>query len=714
MTDRLAMNLIIRTVVFFCLAWSVFIPPAFSQEIAPVAWWQFEEQDANFVFDSVGKRLDSVSGNFQIVEGVRGNGIKLDGYTAWIVRNEADSPRLAEGFTIEAWIAIGAYPWNRCPIVDHHKDHDQGYFFGIDDWGHLELSLSAGGWWQRVISEDQIPLRKWTHVGGVYDSRVGATIYINGKIAGHTNIEGAFTPANNLTLLIGKYREKANPTRQVHEGRYFPVEIFWDGIIDELKIFGQSMSVQEIERSYETSRPPEEVPKALPLRQFPSGPPGPGEFGAYYTRLKYDDAWDALWRIGEDADVLVRFDEAGYRYIFWHGASYIPCWVTENGIWYNNEFNETWADGHLGAAEPMGDKQCRHSHVRIIESNDARVVVHWRYASVDILYQFARVDELTGWGDWTDEYHTIYPDGVGVRKIILHSSKPMAPHEWLEAIVVNPPGKRPEDSLETEAVTMANMKGESHTYSWAEAPPQALDKPNHANIEMINIKSKTRPFIIVPPGPCFLRNGRPSDKPSFTPFGGGIRRECSIFPWWNHWPTAMIPSEGRYALAPDRASSSYISTSVEWKDFEITPTSRTRVMLHGLTEKGAGELALLAKSWVQAPTLELECEGYISHGYDESERAYVLTRQDTQKSSALKIHLEANEESPVLNPAFIVKKWGNIYAALKLNGNGIPKGEDFRVGYRKTLDGTDLVAWLKFESLSPLRIELLPCSAFSY
>ena len=48
-----------------------------------------------------------------------------------------------------------------------------------------------------------------------------------------------------------------------------------------------------------------EAKPALPVRILPSGPPGPGRFGAYYTTLKYYDAWDAPWRIGEHADVIV-------------------------------------------------------------------------------------------------------------------------------------------------------------------------------------------------------------------------------------------------------------------------------------------------------------------------------------------------------------------------------------------------------------------------
>ena len=99
--------------------------------------------------------------------------------------------------------------------------------------------------------------------------------------------------------------------------------------------------------------------------------------------MKYTKEWDRLWRIREHADIVVNFEDAPYSFVFWHGANYIPHWVTGNGIWYTNEFNEAWAPNTFGSAEPMSDKQCKNSHVRIIESNDARVIVHWRYALID-------------------------------------------------------------------------------------------------------------------------------------------------------------------------------------------------------------------------------------------------------------------------------------------------------------------------------------------
>lgn len=97
-------------------------------------------------------------------------------------------------------------------------------------------------------------------------------------------------------------------------------------------------------------------------------------------------------------DAYVRFDRSPVQLVFWRGASFVPCWVSENGIWYLNEWLETWGRDVASCAEPIMDRHCRYSHVRLIEDTDARVVMHWRYALSDAFYKVAAVgDDLVVW-----------------------------------------------------------------------------------------------------------------------------------------------------------------------------------------------------------------------------------------------------------------------------------------------------------------------------
>ena len=163
-----------------------------------VAWWKFDEGEGKSAIDSVTLKRDAISGNFKYVEGARGKAIKFDGYTTSVIRKAAYAPRMADRFTIEAWVALQVYPWNWTAIVNQEKDHKAGYFFGIDAEGHLGLHVSLDGQWRQCISQSKLPLLKWSHIAGTFDKDRGINIYINGKPAGSLVVKGRMTSAKGL------------------------------------------------------------------------------------------------------------------------------------------------------------------------------------------------------------------------------------------------------------------------------------------------------------------------------------------------------------------------------------------------------------------------------------------------------------------------------------------------------------------------------------
>ena len=408
------------------------------------------------------------------------------------------------------------------------------------------------------------------------------------------------------------------------------------------------------------------------------------------------------------------------KYVFWRGLNYISAWVTGNGIWYTNEFNETWADKFdpdiNGCAEPMSDKQCKTSHVRIIESNDARVIVHWRYALIDTHYRQARVDPLTKWGDWSDEYYVIYPDGVGIRDITLHSSQPMEPHEFQESIVILGEGMCPEDAYELDAVTFLNMEGESYTYSWEKYSPKFFLGPKNKNIEIINVKSETVPFLIVPDGPCIVAgkqfNGKKRRNPFFFPYAYFVK-SGSHFPWWNSWPVANIPTDGRFTSVSDRPAHTNVSSMAEWVDYEVGPELRRRIMLHGVWDKNnKEELVVLAKSWLRAPEIELKTDAFDDGKYVPHERAYYFTCKGLNSNNPLEFTINASKEHPIMNLALVIRNF-DADILLKINGEDIPHGKNFRYGIEHDIDENKLVVWIKLNTTKPTMIRLIPKEVYN-
>ena len=673
-------------------------PTVHAQSQNAVAKWSFNESVGVITRNSSGNADDKINGFFKRVPGVSGNALRFDGDSTSVIEPGKTLPEESKAFSIDAWIVVNTYPWNWVPIVDHRKGEEAGYLFGIDSFGHLGVQAAVDGRWQTLTSTSEIPLKQWTHVAATFQNGQGLAIFLNGKLAGQLPIRGDLVPADGQDLIIGRVREPILPAQWLHPK--YPVWYSFDGIIDELEIYHRALTSVEILKQYSSFHPPSG--NVLPWPVLPSGPPGPGQFGAYYAHLKYDELWDAQRRVGPDSDVVVRFDQSPIRLVFWQGTNYIPAWVTENGKWYTDEFMETWGTGcpNNGDCEPMSDKHNRYAHVRIIESTNARAVVHFRYGLCEVeQYLCANPDPYTGWTDWGDEYYTIYPDGVAVRKQVLWSSnirdkqgKPVG-HEFQETIVINPPGTRPEDNIETNALTLANMNGETFTYSWLPQSPRKFESPKNANIQVVNLKSEWKPFQIVSPINDIVKPYKDRD-----PY--------SIFHWWNHWPVATVKSSGIYAVAPDKPSSSSLS-HIEGAAYAMGSDWMSKIMLDGLTTQSASELVPLAKSWLSPPAMTVSGRSFLVHGYDPAQRAYVVTRQVGNPGGTLHATFKGSTGSPLVNPAIVIESWGDDIPKLKVDGRTVSWGPDYRYGKVNTLNGINLVLWFRLRATRPTTIDLV-------
>ena len=640
---------------------------------------------------------------YKQVKGVQGNALLLDGYSAYInlekIYDEANDdalirsiPEIENGsFTIEAWLALGAYPKNTTPIWSHRRPVSEGsaegYSLELDAWGRpILLVATKNGKTERLISDQKIKLKKWTHIAASYSDETGMSIYIDGELIGNRKIKGAYGEIfyyEPVSILIGKSRVPARPTGTIRPYGTEPSHTYIDGIIDELKLFNEALSDDEIKKSFEQNRTSEDPD--LPDRKLPSGPQSPGVFRAVNTTLDYYPSWDAPWATGDNADIVVQFDESDCKFVFWRGTSYIPSWVTENGIHYNNGFNEGWNDH--GSCEPMSDKKTKYSSVKIIESNPARVVVKWRYGLVDVLGNFAFEDPETGWGDWTNETYYIYPDMTAVRKDVLLSNAPHAAHEWQESMVVLAPGQRPEDVLEYEALTLANIDGDTKTFSWEhETPPGQPEFPKNKNAQIVNTKSEWKPFSSI----------RAQDIDYMDVYAGEIRREVSVFPWWNHWPVAPRPTDGRYANFEDRAAHSSLSHWF-WNEYKSTDRSMTKIMLCGMTKGNIQDIVKMTRSWSYPAGITVNGG---TGEYRADEKAYHIMADGN-----VSFTINGSEKSPIINPAFVVKNWGNSQVEVKVNGKVVGQSKDLRVGFKNSLASMDLVVWMRYEGTDDLDIK---------
>jgi hypothetical protein len=228
-------------------------------------------------------------------------------------------------------------------------------------------------------------------------------------------------------------------------------------------------------------------------------------------------------------------------------------------------------------------------------------------------------------------------------------------------------------------------------------------------MSFVHLKSKFRPFIIVSPDPVKTVEGT-WDSPFFRTYASkmarGYRQDPapSVYGWWNHWPVAQVPGDGRWVITPDRPSHFNLTTFVQWKDHEYTENTRTRIMLQGMTDKETDKLLPLAKSWLKAPRMRIISGAYRGGLYAQSERAYLIEKTSSDHFTPCTFVVEASEDSPLLNPAIIIKNWGSQLSTLSINGKNRIPGKDFRQGIRKGPVGEDLIIWIRLDKQNTVKI----------
>ncbi|MFI2858086.1 GH32 C-terminal domain-containing protein [Paenibacillus sp. JSM ZJ436] len=223
-----------------------------------LAHWRLDESKGSTALDSSSGSKDQVSysllkGRFSHASdpawrpGVCGGALLFDGYSTWITRQAAKAPRLEDAFTITAWVAPRSYERgeeNRLSAIvnQHNREATEGFVFGIFRHGAWSLQLGSNGRWHELWCRHQ-PLEKgrWSHVAATYCKEEAAMrLYLNGKQTAEMSLpdESGMTLCGE-DLLIGKNNHAVELAEAFRHNMF-------DGLMDDLRIYGQALSSAEV------------------------------------------------------------------------------------------------------------------------------------------------------------------------------------------------------------------------------------------------------------------------------------------------------------------------------------------------------------------------------------------------------------------------------------------------------------------------------------
>ncbi len=403
------------------------------------------------------------------------------------------------------------------------------------------------------------------------------------------------------------------------------------------------------------------------------------------------------------------------------------CTVAENGLKFANFAAETYdprnwdRTGADASFEAGMDKRAKYARVWIEHQSPARIIICVRYALTNSKLEIAHDDMPTGSpynggrGDWAEERFTIYPDGIFVRHMTIHTAlaarsqpfsfyrePPNVVHEFMETVVIGPSGHVPTDDLNANpAITLFKMFGDQRgkvypeglrrdiAYELPQGPPPDFGDFRDANIMLVHAKSQYKPFTI----------GLPYGA-SMTPYGWEEDRTYPFTTWTGY----------------DEPSIGYISAIghlVNWWHYRRTESTIEQVYLHGMTNSVVPQHQImpLAWSWICPPELQMDGAKLSPNGsagrydqvtYDQSQRAYIVPRNDAGPAK-IEFALDAIYDDQhlqgtmwLVNPTFVVPNWNDMQAPLTLSIDGVNQNlhQDYRVGYEPNRSNASLIIWL--------------------
>jgi hypothetical protein len=186
------------------------------------------------VLDRSGCRFDgSIVGNASFTNGVFDRGIEMDG-NDYVEVPHNSVLELTIDFSIVAWVKISVHNNYRFIVVKGYSNVPRPYEFRINPLGQLELMLFDTTY-RAYIGTAIVPINEFAHVAVTKEKGEKVRFYIN-RVLDVALDEGNINQVTGTdNLLIGTRADKYT---------------YFNGVIDDVRIYNRVLSSYEIEHLY--------------------------------------------------------------------------------------------------------------------------------------------------------------------------------------------------------------------------------------------------------------------------------------------------------------------------------------------------------------------------------------------------------------------------------------------------------------------------------
>lgn len=223
-----AVSLLLTTIISALIATSVFADDTL------LAYWSLDETVEDL---SGNENHGEINGDPAWVEGKAGKALEFDGVDDFVFVEDSDSLDVVDALTLEAWIKPASIPGSGERKVVYKSD---AYLIKVKG-SKISSDVHVNGWIGSLYDTQPTPLDEWYHVAVVYDG-TAEILYINAVEVDRKERAGKIS-VTSKHLGIGAIQKDFDSN---------PYD-FFEGIIDEIKIYSRSMDADELTEEMEST-----------------------------------------------------------------------------------------------------------------------------------------------------------------------------------------------------------------------------------------------------------------------------------------------------------------------------------------------------------------------------------------------------------------------------------------------------------------------------
>ena len=205
-----------------------------------VAAYSFEEGSGSTTADVSGQGNPGViSGASWSARGKFGNALYFNGANSWVTINDSPSLDLTNSMTLEAWV----YPtsamsgWRAVINKEQPGGFGAAYYLAANsDLNQPELAVYTTDW-HKLYGGPSLNANQWIHLAGTYDGTT-LRLYVNGNQVSSQPQTGGIDVTNGVLRIGGNS----------YWGEFF------QGRIDEVRIYNRALSASEIQSDMNTAQ----------------------------------------------------------------------------------------------------------------------------------------------------------------------------------------------------------------------------------------------------------------------------------------------------------------------------------------------------------------------------------------------------------------------------------------------------------------------------